>query len=213
MQPQNNTPQNNQQFQSPAPVTGPATASKKSKLVPLLVAVIVLVLVAAGAGTYFSTSALKTKDSELKTVQASLESTESELAAAKIKIESLDSPQKKANDVKRKNDLARFVATLNEYAANNNGTYPSTEPTSFANEFVAIYITGKLSDFVDPNTKQPYEFTPIAKIQTPPGVTLGNIQYQWPGKCAGSEFADADSDRQAAARLILESGEIYCLDS
>ena len=58
-----------------------------------------------------------------------------------------------------------------------------------------------------------YKIVPVAKVQTPPGITLGMIQYQWPGKCSGSEFGDSASERQAAARILLETGDIYCLDS
>lgn len=180
----------------------------KSSVVKILLIILVIIL---SAVTALLVVTLLDKDSKLKTTQKELTSTKTELTTANAKIAELDNPQKEINDLKRKEDLAKFAAALSEYSANHNGVYPSTEPSSFKKEFTDIYITNKFKNFIDPVTKKAYEFTPVAKVQTPPGVTLGNIQYQWPGKCAGSEFDDNATERDAAVRLILESGDIYCL--
>lgn len=211
MEPQGvNTPQNTDMQPSQTP--NQQAVFNKAKKPVLLIIVLFLLLAGMAGGTFYANTQLQSKDKELDSAKQELSSIKGELSETQKKLEALDSPEKKARDVKRKNDLAKFVATLSEYAANHNGKYPSTEPSFFAKDFEKVYITGKLSDFVDPNTKKPYTFTPVAPVQTPPGVTLGNIQYQWPSKCAGTEFEDVTNERQAATRLILESGEIYCLD-
>lgn len=217
MNPQNNQqPFNPHQQQAPQPtqpanVPYPFEPKKKSKTVILLIILLIVTLIGGGAGGYFLLINLNEKDEQLNTSQQALadekqrlldlEAQKSEVA---LKIE--------ANDQVRKNDLALFVSELNNFSANNNGTFPSTEPTAFKNEFGTPYLD-ILKDFTDPTTGTQYSVTPVAKVQTPPGVTLGEIQYQWPGACLGTEFDDNASERQAAARLILESGEIYCLDS
>ncbi len=206
-------PQEIQQTEQPiinTAVTGP---KKKSKIPILIIFILLVGLLACGYYAYSLNKTLKTKNNTIISKDNEIQSTKDELASAKTKIEELDSPTKKVNDAKRKSDLTKFLAKVSEYANNHNGTFPSTEPTFFAKEFVSQYITGKIDNFIDPVTKKAYEFTPVAKVQTPPGVTLGTIQYQWPGKCAGTEFDDNATVRQSAARLILESGDIYCLDS
>ena len=221
MEQQNDSPQVLQTQQPQIPNTQQTPHKPKNKKTIALILVIVLLILTIGAGGYLLSKSLSTKDrelssvkSELSTTKDELKSTDEELAAAQAKIEALDNPQRKINDTKRKSDLAKFVAALKQYAANNNGMFPTTEPAGFVTQFEQSYITGKLADFADPSMKKPYEIITVGTVQTPPGVTLGTIQYQWPGKCAGGgEFEDVESSRQAAARLILESGEIYCLDS
>lgn len=221
MNPQNNqqpyNPQQPQQAQQPMQPTQPAHVpypfepKKKSKAVIVLIVLLIVTLVGGGAGGYYLLNNLNEKDEQLSTSQQALEDEkqrlldlEAQKSEVALKIE--------ANDAVRKNDLALFVSELNNFSANNNGTFPSTEPTAFRNEFGSRYLD-ILDGFEDPTTNKQYTVTPVAKVQTPPGVTLGEIQYQWPGACLGTEFDDSASERQAAARLILESGEIYCLDS
>ncbi len=142
----------------------------------------------------------------------SLKATNTELSA---RIEALSNNDVKAkqqtNDQLRKSDLAKFAATVKEYKTQKN-KWPSTEPTFFKKDFSDLYIKGKLTNFKDPNTGKDYEFTPVAPVQTPPGLTLGNIQFQWPAECAGSEFADLTDESKAATRILLESGETYCIN-
>lgn len=176
---------------------------------------LILVVAVVGFAGWFAWNQQQenNKDEEIAALNENIESTDNDLSDAESRIEELDNPEKRARDEERKNDLSRFIVELNNYAANNNGQYPSTEPTIFTNQFEAIYITNKIKGFEDPNTKQEYEIVPVANVQTPPGITLGIIQYQWPGNCSGSEFGDDASERQSAARILLETGDIYCLDS
>ncbi len=127
--------------------------------------------------------------------------------------EPLVDPKAAARDQERKNDITKFMVQVAAFAANNNGRFPSTEPTKFRDDFLEKYLQEKSEDVVDPSSGQAYEFTPVAKVQTAPDITTGVIQYQWPGVCVGSEFGDNATNRQAAARIQLESGEIYCVDT
>lgn len=182
-----------------------------SKAVNFLSILIVLILIILGGGAFVAKKSLDSKDNQLRTVRAEKELVNSKLSKAQAKIDQLDSPIRKANDEKRKTDLAYFTAEIRQYKKDNR-TYPSTEPTTFKKQFVDVYITPKLPNFIDPNTKQNYSLIPVAQVQTPPGITLGSMQYQWAGECAGSEFKDVTDDSKAAARVLLETGETYCLN-
>lgn len=205
-------PQNNQPAQINSPQNYQAPAKQKSKLVLFLILVIAILVGGSAFGAYSLNKSLQKTKKELNITRSERDSANTDLTEAKNKIAELDNPQKKKNDEKRKKDLALFISAINKYKADK-GTYPSTEPTFFAKEFSDIYVKGKLINFIDPNTKEAYAFEPVAKVHTPSGVTLGKIQYQWPGECTGSEFKDADDESKAAARILLETGEIYCLNS
>jgi len=175
---------------------------------------IILSIVFAAAflgGGYYAKTQLDQKTQELQNKDLELQKVQGELEQTKLKLADLDSPAKKANDAKRISDLAALVVALNTYKTNT-GTYPSTEPSMFKDEFVDLYITNKIDDFTDPNTKTAYEIVPVATVQTPPGLTLGAMQYQWPGSCEGSEFKDEDNENNAAVRVLLESGDTYCVE-
>ncbi len=177
------------------------------------VGLLVTVLVIAGivAAGWYVKSELDSKDNEIGSLNNDLQATESDLDSANQRVEELDSPERKARDVQRQNDLARLSAELTNYSANNNGQFPSTLLESFNSDF-GLDFFAENPEFNDPNTGNQYTITTVANVQTPPGLVLGDIQYQWPGKCAGSEFDDDASTRQAAIRILLESGETVCQD-
>ena len=212
MEPQNNSlPTNAEQpVQQPPVIQAPVKKPKRRLLKFLLLLVLILGGVVAG-GTYYHTKTVGSKDKQLKAVQAEKALAESELQKAKNRIADLDSPVLKANDLKRKADLALFANAVKQYKADKS-SFPSTLPDAFKKDFADPYIIRKLTNFIDPNTKKDYQFTPVAPVQTPPGLVLGDIQYQWPGDCAGSEFNDTKDETKAAARILLETGETYCLN-
>ena len=204
-------PENNQQ--NTQPMTSQSPITKSRSVIPLVLIGLFATVAVVTTVLFFMTSSKLTKtEGDLKTASQRIDEVSKELEGAQRKIAQLDNPERKDNDQLRKTHLITFVAALNEYAQNHQGKYPTTEPTAFKEEFVDAYLQGP-ADFTDPNTKERYTITPVATVQTPPGLVLGDIQYQWPGTCAGSEFSDDATERQAAARILLESGETDCLDA
>lgn len=195
---------------APTPEIEKVSKSPKRRGTAVLVVLMVLVLIGASAGAFFAMSELDKKDAEIVLLQTELEVTKKQLAETQSKLDQIEAPVAKANDAKRKADLAKFVAAVKAYKATG-VSFPSTEPSMFADEFGTENLP-KIDDFIDPNTKETYEIITVATVQTPPGLTLGTIQYQWPGTCAGSEFKDTEDESKAAARVLLESGETYCLN-
>jgi hypothetical protein len=199
------------------PQSGQDYTAQQSKQKPrkntnlVLVILLVVGLIIVGVTGYLLVDSINQKNARIISLNSELAVKDDELATAQLKIEELDNPLKKQRDKKRQSDISRFADEVQEFVSSNNGRFPTTEPTGFVNQFEDPYIS-KLSNFIDPNTKQAYTITPLATVQTPPGIVLGNIQYQWPGKCSGSELSDEATERQAAARILLESGDIYCLD-
>lgn len=203
-------PQDNDPNMQTTPIQQPSAKSHNSMLLVLL-GLFATVAVASTLLLFMTRSKVTKSETDLSTAQQRVDEISTKLEVAEQKIAELDNPERKENDQVRKTHLVTFVATLSEYAQNHQGQYPSTEPTMFKSEFLDLY-KDEFADLVDPDTDKAYTVTPVANVQTPPGLVLGDIQYQWPGKCTGSEFSDDANQRQAAARILLESGETYCLD-
>jgi prepilin-type N-terminal cleavage/methylation domain-containing protein len=78
---------------------------------------------------------------------------------------SFSTPQKQANDTRRKNDLKQYAALLKEYAANNQGFYPCrTSTASTTGTFCTTDLGLSASDCpVDPKAgTSPYGYNYIA---------------------------------------------------
>ncbi|HMT56053.1 MAG TPA: hypothetical protein PKD20_04215, partial [Candidatus Saccharibacteria bacterium] len=123
--------------------------SKVNKMLIILSAI--LFIAGASVSTYFMGN-LSKKDSEIKEIQkqlseakAKLTETESQLASLgerKTGVEALQA----SNDETRKSDIAQFIAEVNMYVAENQGTFPSTEPSVFKDEFETPYLTNDLME-------------------------------------------------------------------
>lgn len=114
---------NNAQQQPVDPVVAPTSNNKKSYKI-YLIALLILAIVALCFVIFSMSKTFEQKTSELT-------KSKSELAAANKKIENLSDPTIILNDEERKEDLGRFAAEIVMYVANNNGNYPTTEPSLF----------------------------------------------------------------------------------
>jgi len=179
-------------------------SSKKSVLYVVIFLFIALYI----PGAVIGYGEIQKKNDEIKkltTANGNLSQRIEELSSSSIRA------KQQANDQKRKDDLGKFTDAVKKFKAEKRN-YPSTEPSFFKKDFSEVYIKGKIANFIDPNTGKEYAFTPVAPVQTPPGLTLGNIQFQWPAECTGSEFADLSDESKAATRILQESGETYCIN-
>ncbi len=175
---------------------------------PVIVIMAATVAVTLSICAYFILS-VNGMDDDKATVPAPQKAQEAEVITQEE--EPSDEITMAANDNKRKADLVRLISKIAEFYAVNNGKYPSTDPTEFTNTFKNNYVVNVLENFTDPKSKIFYTIAPVTEDQTAPELELGTIQYKWPAKCGDGEFVNADSGQQAAVRLLLESGEIYCL--
>ena len=101
-----------------------------------------------------------------------------------------------------RNDMNRIMVELNNYAADNNGRYP-TDPSEFE-AFEQDYLT-QLDNH--PVSDLPYSIDE-AKADTHEYITYAN------GVCADDNtIRPADNPRQIALAAELPSGQRYCIGS
>lgn len=106
-------------------------------------------------------------------------------------------------NTQRKNDLAEIIAAFNNYAANNNGVYPSV---SNADEQIAPYLGQSL---IEPSTNQPYS------IQADTPEEFNQIQYSASTRCndAGDGFVPASSSRAIAFLMLVGNDQFTCMSN
>lgn len=109
--------------------------------------------------------------------------------------------QRSQRDTQRRDDVSKFVSQLTSYSTNNRGALPDDD-TANAN-FKPTYLRSGDGEFNDPSTGQPYTI-----VTGTPGE--GQMQYVVGQECDGEGLKSAGSTRQAAVRVPLESGGIFC---
>ncbi len=108
--------------------------------------------------------------------------------------------QRARRDTQRKNDVGRFLAQLEQYASNNNGTYPSSQIQM--DDFVDEYM----DDFSDPKEGS---YTLQYTNTDPDGPSVPQFQYHVNSSCTGG----SPGNRAVAAAVGLEAGGFYCQDN
>lgn len=119
--------------------------------------------------------------------------------------------QRGQRDSQRRDDMSRFSSQLTSFSTNNRGKIPTDNPAiqSFKNS----YLKSASDEFNDPKTGSPYTITfqnGAANGAVAPGD--GVIFYHYQAKCS-DENAVAAGQREAAIRVQLESGGVYCQSS
>ena len=191
--------------QQPTPSQTESTVRKKP-MAAIVLGTFVIVLVVLVGLTYISLQSTKNK---LKTSQAQLKTSQAQLAAANNRIKELSAQTISVHDAKRKADLAAFADTVRAYNAKNHGHL--TTEGSMSYNIYKTQLSKSISNFTDPETGSTYDFVGVAKVQSPPPLKVGTIQYQWPGKCGARTLVDADDDSLSAVATLLEDGSMYCL--
>lgn len=108
--------------------------------------------------------------------------------------------QRARRDTQRKNDVGRFLAQLEQYASNNNGTYPDNQTE--LNTFVTEYM----DDFGDPK-EGTYDVNYSNANTT---VNVPEFRYHINADCKNTTNP---GNRAVAAAVGLEAGGVYCQDN
>lgn len=111
--------------------------------------------------------------------------------------------QRGQRDTQRRDDVSRFISQLNSYATNNRGSLPAE---SNVQSFMNSYLKANQDEFNDPSTGEAY--TPLPGRDGSP--TQGQIQYATNTECNGEALVTGGGNRQAAIRVLLESGGYFC---
>jgi prepilin-type N-terminal cleavage/methylation domain-containing protein len=117
----------------------------------------------------------------------------------------LSGAQKSRRDTQRKTDAGRIASQLEQYASNNNGTYPTAANLA---AFVTAYLT-PVANYADPTTGGTYAVT----WQTT-APTVGIVSFETKEKCgAGGVMAATANVRDYAVLMYQEAGAPYCRDN
>ena len=125
--------------------------------------------------------------------------------------------QRSQRDTQRRSDLGRFMAQLETYASNNNGSYPTAANTA---AFVTNYLTNDGASFSDPQndagTPGVYDVVTLTGAAAPTiDDNLDNIFYRINAQCGASEgtFQAGSGTRSVAAMIAVENGIAFCQDN
>ena len=106
-------------------------------------------------------------------------------------------------DTQLRNDAGVLLESLERHAEANNGTYLQVTPQEVA-EFAATYLP---SEFLYKPTGLPYEL-----VTQPPEE--GELQYVSGAQCGlDQNIALSDNESSVAIRVLLSTGEFYCIDN
>lgn len=107
---------------------------------------------------------------------------------AGLVLTSFSTPQKQANDTRRKNDLKQYATLLKEYAANNQGFYPCRTNTTSAPGPLCTALGLTSTD-----------------CPTDPKAGTGNFAYQYIGGTVGGGGNCGTNDAPSASRYVLNA--------
>ncbi len=116
--------------------------------------------------------------------------------------------QRSQRDTQRRDDVSRFMSQLNSYSTNNRGAIVTSQAT--LNTFANSYLKAASGEFSDPKTGTRYTTTLQSGATNGTAVPAeGVMYYHYRAKCSG-ETAVAGGAREAAVRVQLEGGGVYC---
>jgi prepilin-type N-terminal cleavage/methylation domain-containing protein len=117
--------------------------------------------------------------------------------------------QRGQRDTQRRDDVSRFVSQLSSYATNNRGSLPTNANVrAFASSYLK-WSPDAASEFKNPSTGNGYAIDGVT-ADTPPNSDGSQIVYTLNAKCNGEAAQPGGGDRQAAIRVALESGGVFC---
>ena len=112
--------------------------------------------------------------------------------------------QKSRRDSQRKGDVSSVAGSLENYASNNNGSYPANQAA-----FSAAFVVGgpyELKNAKDPLSGTVYTY---GGLVTPVGATSAGLSYTLGVDCSGA----ASGTRVYAVKIGLEQGTSNCRDN
>ena len=123
--------------------------------------------------------------------------------------------QRSQRDTQRRDDMARFLAQINQYQANNNGKVPA-DKNGYTN-FIGNYLKVGGDTFEDPSTGSDYTIANWLKCtssacenKTKSDSPMGEISVYTNATCSGENPSYIQGDRKIAITLKLEGAGIYC---
>lgn len=129
--------------------------------------------------------------------------------------------QRAQRNAARRDINGRIKTELDNFAGNNNGTYPVANAAAgnnnfgnngVANSFVGRYMTGANVNINDPSTAAPVLFNVTGAIPVPIGQ--GTVYYRTGNICAGElPTTVGATPRSYAVVMGLEGGAGFCLDN
>ncbi len=188
------------QFQQPPVLAQAETKASKKPLAVVALCILVVLLIALAGFLYMSWQNTK---KQLKTSQTQLATKSSEL-------QEITAQSVAYRDALRKTDLASFADVIRAYNAKNHGQHLTTEGATSKNIY-DTQLSKSITDFNDPKTGNTYGYVAVAKVQSPPPLEVGTIQYQWAGKCGAKTLEDTSDETLSAVATLLENGSMYCL--
>lgn len=108
---------------------------------------------------------------------------------AGLVLTSFSTPQKQANDTRRKNDIKQYATLLKEYAANNQGFYPCRTTTTSASGTLCTTDLGLTS----------------SDCPTDPKEGTGNFTYQYIGGTVGGGANCGTNGASSASQYVLNA--------
>lgn len=177
----------------------PADGNPKSKKA-LIITLVTLLVLALGVATYY----MLNKDDEPGNTEETSETIEQDPATDKDTSEEGADPgavQDAQTDLSQKTQASKLLASINVYAANNNGAVPML--SQLDNEFVKSYLDGS---FEDPVTGEQYAFVSEAP-------KAGEVQYAPGTSCGEDNETVAASSRSASVRVLLSDDSFYCVNN
>lgn len=108
------------------------------------------------------------------------------------------SAQANQANTKHKTNLAKLIAAVSQYSANNNGKLPTV--SDIDSDFISQYLNGQ---FNDPNTNSPYKI-----VNADP--KSGEVQYKTSSTCGSDNAITAGGRRQVAVRVLLSDSTYHC---
>jgi prepilin-type N-terminal cleavage/methylation domain-containing protein len=115
--------------------------------------------------------------------------------------------QKSRRDTQRKDDAAKIVSYLEQYASNNSGNYPTGAART---GFDSTYITS--NNLKDPSSGNTYTIAASTNVTAAPG-TPGAIAYNINATCNGPVATTGAGNRKIAVVIGLEQGGSACFSN
>jgi prepilin-type N-terminal cleavage/methylation domain-containing protein len=114
--------------------------------------------------------------------------------------------QRGRRDTQRKTDASRYLAAAEQFAANNNGAYPTAAQVP---GIVGTYITNGGGTFNDPTTGGVYTVTGGVGAPGAAGAMSASPNAQ----CTGGVIAAGGGLRRFAVSVFQENGGQFCVSN
>jgi FtsZ-interacting cell division protein ZipA len=192
------TPVTSAPKQPPVPTQYPNQSPKGAKkILPVIIGGVILVI-AITVGMLLLNRDNKSTTNQSGNKQTPADSTDKKTEDKAQEDASNKSEKSSQNDTKHKNNLAKLIAAVSQYAANNNGKMPSA--TDLDSAFISQYLSGQFNDPVTNNSYMIVETTPRS----------GEVQYKTSSTCDSNNTIIAGTTRQVAARVLLSDNSYHC---